>query len=65
MGTSAEEPFRKLASELLLGIYSSAPGWHTLGYTTWPGVPSPPLEYTRRPGAPQRRAAASRPGAST
>ena len=66
MGTGAEGPFKELASELLYGIYSSAPGWQSLGYTTWPGVPSPPLEYTRRPGAPPNpRAAASSRGVAT
>ena len=39
-----------LIDELLEGIYSSTPGWRSLGYATWPGVPSPPLEYTRPPG---------------
>lgn len=65
MGTGAEGPFKELAAELLFGIYSSAPGWQSLGYTTWPGVPSPPLEYTRRPGVPPNsRAAASSRGAA-
>lgn len=47
-----------LVDEVLDGIYSSAPGWRSLGYATWPGAPSPPLEYTRPPGpAPRRRRA--------
>lgn len=38
-----------LRSELIEGIYSTGPGWKSLGYSTWPGVPSAPLEYTTRP----------------
>lgn len=44
-----------LVDEVLDGIYSSAPGWRSLGYVTWPGAPSPPLEYTRPPGRAARR----------
>ena len=43
-----------LHDELLEGIYSSAVGWKSLGYTTWPGVPSAPQEYTTRPHGPTR-----------
>lgn len=44
-------PFQALAVELLEGIYASAPGWRVVGYSTWPGVASPPLEYTRAPAS--------------
>lgn len=54
MGPGGPEAFRTLAGELLQGIYASAPGWRSLGYTTWPGVASAPGEYTRRPGPPRR-----------
>jgi hypothetical protein len=40
--------------EILEGIYSTSVGWKSLGYTTWPGVPSSPLEYTTRPHGPTR-----------
>jgi hypothetical protein len=43
-----------LHDELLEGIYSSAVGWKSLGYTTWPGVPSASQEYTTRPHGPTR-----------
>lgn len=48
----ATGPFQALAVELLEGIYASAPGWRVVGYRTWPGVASPPLEYTRAPAEP-------------
>lgn len=44
--------FQALGMELLEGIYASAPGWRVVGYSTWPGVASAPLEYTRAPGQP-------------
>jgi len=47
-------PFKVLTDEILEGIYSSAIGWRSLGYTTFPGVPSGPLEYTTRPHGPAR-----------
>lgn len=53
-----EGPLKALTDELLEGIYSSAIGWKSLGYTTWPGVPSAPLEYTTRPHGPTRVVAA-------
>lgn len=54
----SEAQLAALVEEVLEGIYSSAPGWRSLGYATWPGAPSPPLEYTRPPGqAPRRRRA--------
>ena len=40
-----------LRAEVIEGIYSTGPGWRSLGYTTWPGVPSARLEYTTRPHA--------------
>jgi hypothetical protein len=40
--------------EILEGIYSTSVGWKSLGYTTWPGVPSSPLEYTTKPHGPGR-----------
>ena len=46
-----------LRNELLEGIYSTSVGWKSLGYTTWPGVPSGPGEYTRRPPSAARVAA--------
>jgi hypothetical protein len=54
MKADKEAPFKALANDLLEGIYSSAPGWKSLGYTTWPGVPSAPLEYTTKPHGPAR-----------
>jgi len=45
-------PFQALAVELLEGIYASAPGWRVVGYSTWPGVASALLEYTRKPAEP-------------
>jgi hypothetical protein len=38
-----------LMEDLTRGIYSAALGWAVVGYVTWPGVASPPLEYTRPP----------------
>ncbi len=38
-----------MRGEILEGIYSSSPGWRSLGYSTWPGVPSEPLEYATPP----------------
>lgn len=40
--------------EILEGLYSTSVGWKSLGYTTWPGVPSATLEYTTRPHGPTR-----------
>lgn len=54
--------FHTLVSELADGIYATAPGWHSLGYTTWPGEPSPPLEYTRPPGTASRLTSAAAGG---
>jgi hypothetical protein len=52
--TATENPRQALEREILEGIYSTAIGWKSLGYTTWPGVPSAPLEYTTRPHGPTR-----------
>jgi hypothetical protein len=46
----ASPDLQALADELVHGIYLSTPGWRSLGYTTWPGIASPPAEYTRPPG---------------
>lgn len=54
---SPDEKLTALKSELLEGIYSSSVGWKSLGYTTWPGVPSGPAEYTTRPPSAARVAA--------
>ena len=51
------EHLTALRNELLEGIYSSSVGWKSLGYTTWPGVPSGPAEYTTRPPSAARVAA--------
>ena len=47
-------PLKALTTEIIEGIYSTAIGWKSLGYTTWPGVPSAPLEYTTKPHGPTR-----------
>ena len=52
--TTADDPRQALEREILEGIYSTAIGWKSLGYTTWPGVPSARLEYTTRPHGPTR-----------
>ena len=46
---STDERLTALKNELLEGIYSTSVGWKSLGYTTWPGVPSGPAEYTTPP----------------
>ena len=46
---AADDPVGALEKEILEGIYSTAVGWKSLGYTTWPGVPSATLEYTTAP----------------
>jgi hypothetical protein len=51
---TADDPRQALEREILEGIYSTAIGWKSLGYTTWPGVPSARLEYTTRPHGPTR-----------
>ena len=48
------DPLKALTTDIIEGIYSSAVGWKSLGYTTWPGVPSAPLEYTTKPHGPTR-----------
>jgi hypothetical protein len=54
---STNENLAALKDELLEGIYSSSVGWRSVGYTTWPGVPSGPVEYTKRPPSAERVAA--------
>ncbi len=54
LAAEAGESREALKDELLEGIYSTAIGWKSLGYTTLPGVPSGPLEYTTRPHGPPR-----------
>ena len=54
---STSENVIALKNELLEGIYSSSVGWKSLGYTTWPGVPSGPVAYTTRPPSAARVAA--------
>lgn len=53
-GSANAQALKALNDELLDGIYSTAVGWKSLGYTTWPGIPSAPLEYTTRPHGPVR-----------
>ena len=49
-----DERLTALKNELLEGVYSTSVGWKSVGYTTWPGVPSGPAEYTTRPPAAAR-----------
>ena len=51
---SSDKRLIAFRQEILEGIYSTSVGWKSLGYTTWPGVPSTPLEYTTKPHAATR-----------
>jgi hypothetical protein len=42
--------FRKyVVEDILFAFYSSAGGWSIVGYTNFPGVPGPLLDYTQPP----------------